>query len=95
MPKVSDSRPAVGQRDTVLAMSQENVEIVREIMFNEPGRAATASSSSRPDEGAAGSAEPRSSRRSSAIWTLRAGQVPRMETDVVPEDALKAVGLTE
>ncbi|HST33774.1 MAG TPA: nuclear transport factor 2 family protein [Solirubrobacteraceae bacterium] len=33
--------------------------------------------------------------RSSTVWTLRSGQVVRMETDVAPAEALKAVGSTE
>jgi ketosteroid isomerase-like protein len=33
--------------------------------------------------------------RAGVIWTLHAGQVVRMETDFVPEQALEAVGLAD
>ena len=33
--------------------------------------------------------------RSAVIWTIRNGRVVRMETDLEPDDALKAVGLEE
>ena len=33
--------------------------------------------------------------RTGVIWTLRQGQVIRMETDLDPQEALKAVGLSE
>ncbi len=33
--------------------------------------------------------------RSAVIWTLRDGTVVRMETDLSPEDAFEAVGLSE
>jgi ketosteroid isomerase-like protein len=33
--------------------------------------------------------------RTSVIWTLRDGRVVRAETDLAPEDALRAVGLNE
>jgi ketosteroid isomerase-like protein len=33
--------------------------------------------------------------RSAVIWTVREGQVVRMETDLEPKQALKAVGLQE
>jgi ketosteroid isomerase-like protein len=33
--------------------------------------------------------------RAGVIWTLRDGQIIRMETDLDPEDALNAVGLAE
>ena len=33
--------------------------------------------------------------RSGVIWTVREGKIIRMETDLDPDDALKAVGLSE
>ncbi len=84
-------------------MSQENIELVREVMrlMNQPpsrerDRALLARFApdvvldmSRRGHGAASDVEVE--QRAAAIWTVRDGRVVRMETDIDPGEALAQV----